>query len=205
MRKSLYRLAAKGAAGFFISFAVWLWLSAPYTRMLASLSELAIRIAERPPVTFITPMGTLMVIDRADFPPSPSSVRLAVESTDITFNFILLMTLFAVSARALSDRNVLGFVIAAVALVGVHVGAVVAFVKADYAVNYGPWSDAHYGFVARTFWRAAPFFYSVIGVYGIPFALWWLLRPTSIPEVRGSSRQKEKRKSARWRVRRSPA
>jgi hypothetical protein len=197
--KNLSPVVLKGAIGFLIGLAVWGGLSVPYTRLLASLGEAVIRLAERPPVTSITPQGTLMVIDRTDFPSSPSSVQLAVESTDITFNFILLITLFAASGRALSDRNVFGFVGAAVALVFVHVAAVVAFVKADYALNFGPWSTLHYGFVARNFWGAAPYFYSVVGVYGFAFALWWLFCPSpdSIPQqspparaARASQKQK---------------
>jgi hypothetical protein len=180
LRKSLFKLAAKGAAGFLIALAAWWGLSVPYTLLLASVSEAVIRLAERPAVTSITPQGTLMVIDRSDFPPSPSG-QLAVESTDITFNFILLMALFAARDRALSDRNVFGFVGAAVALVFVHVAAVISFVKAYYALSFGSWSALHYGFVARKFWGAAPYFYSVVGVYGFAFALWWLFRPSSVP------------------------
>ena len=193
MRKSLFRLGLKGAAGFLVALVVWSGLSAPYTRLLASLSESVIRLAERPPVTSITAKGTLMMVDRRDFPPSPRSVRLAVESTDITFNFILLMTLFAASGRVLSDRNVFGFVGAAVALVFVHVAAVVAFVKAYYASSFGPWSALHYGLVARSIWGAAPYFYSVVGAHGFAFALWWLFRPSSIPSSQGSSRGRNHR------------
>ena len=179
MPKNLWPLVLKGAIGFLIGLAVWSGLSVPYTRLLASLSETVVRLDERPPVTHIIPQGTLMMVDRSDFPPSPSSERLGVESTDITFNLILLMTLFAASSRALSDRNVFGFAGAAVALVFVHVAAVVSFVKAYYALSFGPWSTSHYGFVARHFWGAAPYFYSVVGVYGFAVALWWLFRPSS--------------------------
>jgi hypothetical protein len=28
--------------------------------------------------------------------------------------------------------------------------------------------------------RAAPYFYSVVGVYGFAIALWWLFRPTQL-------------------------
>jgi len=181
LRKNLWRLVLRGAVGFLIGLAVWGGLSVPYTRLLASLSETVVRLDERPPVTSITSNGTLMMVDRSDFPSSPSSGRLGVESTDITFNFILLMTLFAASTRALSDRNVFGFAGAAVALVFVHVAAVVSFVKAYYALSFGPWSESHYGFVARHFWEAAPYFYSVVGVYGFAIALWWLFRPSSQP------------------------
>ncbi|MEO8034305.1 MAG: hypothetical protein ABI837_07710, partial [Acidobacteriota bacterium] len=119
-------------------------------------------------------------------PSSPSSGRLGVESTDITFNFILLATLFAATNKALSDRNVLGFFGAALALVVVHVGAVVSFVKAYYALSFGAWSTTHYGFVARNFWSDAPYFYSVVGAYGFAIALWWLFRPVSLATAQKS-------------------
>jgi hypothetical protein len=177
LRKNLSRLVLKGAIGFLIGLAVWGGLSAPYTRVLATLSQAALRLDERPPVTYITVNGTLMMVDRTDFPPTATSLRLGVESTDITFNFILLVTLFAAASQTFSDRNVLGFAGATVALVLVHVAAVVSFVEAHYAVSLGAWSEAHYGFVARHFWEAAPYFYSVVGVYGFAVSLWWLFRP----------------------------
>ncbi len=136
-----------------------------------------IRLAERPAVTLITADGTLLMVDRSDFPPSPSAVRFAVESTDITFNIILLVTLFAASSRAFSDRNMFGFAAAAIALVIVHVAAVVSFVEAWYAGGSGSSSGAQYGFIAKRFWEAGPYFYSLVGTYGSAIALWWLLRP----------------------------
>ena len=181
MRKNLWRLVLKGAIGFLIGLAVWGGLSVPYTRLLASLSESLVRLGERPAITSITPQGTLMIVDRSDVRPSPSSMRLAVASTDITFNIILLTTLFAANSGALSDRNVFGFAGAAAVLRFVHVAAVVSFVKAYYAESFGDWSTAHYGFIARHFWGAAPYFYSVVGVYGFAIALWWLFRPSPRP------------------------
>jgi hypothetical protein len=174
--KHLSALALKGAAGFLVALAFWFWLAPPYARALAALSEAAVRTSEWPAVTSIEARGTLLVVDRSDFPSTPDTLQLAVESTDITFNFILLVTLFAAGRRVFSDRNVFGFLGASLLLVLVHVAAVVSFVKADYATSFGRWSAAHYGAVARTFWTAAPYFYSVAGVYGSAFALWWLLR-----------------------------
>jgi hypothetical protein len=169
--------AVKGAAGFLIGLAVWSGLSVPYARLLASASAAAVRIGERPPVTSITAQGTLMVVDRSDFRRTPSSIRLAVESTDITFNVILLFALFAASGRTFSDRNVFGFLAAAAALSLAHVAAVVSFVEAHYAESFGAWSAMHYGYVARHLWSRAPYFYSVVGAYGFAVALWWLFRP----------------------------
>jgi hypothetical protein len=33
--------------------------------------------------------------------------------------------------------------------------------------------------VARNFWGAGAHFYTVVGVFGAPFALWWLFRPSA--------------------------
>lgn len=192
MPKDLWKLVLKGAIGFLIGLAVWSGLSQPYARVLASLSETVIRLAERPAVTLITADGTLLMVDRSDFPPTPSAVRFAVESTDITFNIILLVTLFAASSRAFSDRNMFGFAAAAIALVLVHVAAVVSFVEAWYAGGSGSSSAAQYGFIAKRFWEAGPYFYSLVGSYGSAIALWWLLRPSSDPIPRRTV-QKRKR------------
>lgn len=206
MPKNLSTLAIKGTAGFLIGLAVWYGLAIPYARLLASVSEFVIQAAERPAITSITPMGSLLAVDRSDLRNSASEQRFAVETMDITFNVILLMTLFAMSARPLSDRNVFGFLGAATALFLVHAAAVVSFVEANYALNFGVWSAAHYGFVARHFWTVAPYFYSVIGVHGCAFALWWLFRvPSSSPSAgpgRQSPKQAPRHSTASVRLRR---
>lgn len=191
MPANLSRLVLRGAAGFLVALAVWLALSEPYTRLLASISESVTRLTESPPITRVVPSGTLMILHRSDLPPSPAEMQLALESGDITFNFILLATLFAASSRALSDRNVFGFAGAAALLLLVHVLAVVSFIKADYALNYGNWSAEHYGTIARGVWSAAPYFYSVVGVHAFAFALWWLFRApaTMVPAVSAGTRR----------------
>lgn len=192
MPSGLLKPAVNGAAGFLIALVLWLALSVPYAILLASVSEAAIHIGEWSAATTLTPQRTLIAVDRIDFPPAPS--RLAVESTDVTFNFILLMTLFAATSRPLSDRNVFGFAGAAAVLFFVHVFAVVAFVKAHFALNFGSWSAAHYGVVARWFWGRAPYFYSVAGVYGFAFVLWWLFRPPPAPSPETAPRAAPRRR-----------
>lgn len=180
MRNNLGPLVLKGAIGFAIGLAVWGGLSAPYTRFLAACTGSVARLSEHPAITQITADGTTMIVDRMDIPVSRSSPRFGVESTDLTFNFVFLITLFAASPRTFADRNVAGFTLAAVALVFVHVAAALSFVEAYYASSFGAWSESHYGYIAQHFWLAAPYFYSVVGVYGSAFALWWLFRPPSV-------------------------
>jgi hypothetical protein len=173
----LWPRLAKGAAGFLLGLAFWWALSIPYARLLRFISEPLIRLAERPPVTRVIADGTELTIDRSDFP--RASPRPGLLLMDLTANFIVLTTLFAVNRRALSDRNVLGLLLASLALVVVHAGAVVVNVQSIYALQLGPWSDRNYGAVARNFWGAGAHFYTLIGAFGSSFALWWLFRPAA--------------------------
>jgi type IV secretory pathway VirB3-like protein len=143
---------------------------------LATLSEALIRVTERPPVTRLIATGTELTIDRSDFP--RASPRPGLRLMDLTFNIILLTTLFAADRRPLSDRNVGGLLLACLVLVLVHVAAVVVNVQSIYALRLGAWSQRNYGVVARNFWGAAAHFYSLVGVFGASFALWWLFRPS---------------------------
>ena len=176
MLKDLWPRVAKGAAGFLLGLVFWWALAFPYARLLAFLSEPVIRMTERPPVTRVIADGTELTIDRADFP--RDSPRPGLLLMDLTANFIVLTTLFAVNRRPLSDRNVSGVLLASLALIVVHVAAVVVNVESIYALRLGAWSDRHYGPVARNIWGAGAHFYSLIGAFGASFALWWLFRPS---------------------------
>jgi hypothetical protein len=175
LRKNLWPKLIKGAIGLLIGIGFWFAFSTPYARVLAGLSEPLIRIAERPRVTRLVPVGSEMTIERTDFP--RASPRPGLRLMDITFNIMLLSSLFAVSAQPFGNRNLTGLLVASLILVLVHVAAVIANVQSIYALKLGPWSEQHYGAVARNLWGAAAHFYSVVGAFGAPFALWWLLRP----------------------------
>jgi hypothetical protein len=180
--KNLWPTLAKGAAGFFLGFVFWWALSSPYARFLASVSETLMRLAERPPVTRLSADGTELVIDRDDFP--RASPRPGLLLMDLTANIIVLTTLFAVVRHPLSDRNMLGLLLATVSLAFVHVLAVIVNVQSIYALRLGAWSTRNYGPVARNLWGAGAHFYSVVGVFGAAFALWWLFRASPENSVR---------------------
>ena len=180
MPKDLWPRLAKGATGFLLGLTFWWAMSNPYARLLSSLCEPLIRLAESPAVTRLIAGGTELTIDRDDFP--RSSPRPGLPLMDLTANVILLATLFAVNRRPLRDRNVGRLLIAGLFLVVVHVVAVVMNVESIYALRLGPWSAQNYGPVARNFWGAAAHFYRLIGAFGAVFALWWLFRPSN-PEI----------------------
>jgi hypothetical protein len=176
--KNLWPSLAKGAAGFLAGFILWWALSSPYARLLASVSETLMRFVERPPVTRLAADGTELVIDRDDFP--RASPRPGLLLTDLTANIIILTTLFAVARLPLSDRNIVGLLLASLSLVVVHVIAVIVNIQSIYALRLGAWSERNYGPVARNLWGAGAHFYSVVGVFGTAFALWWLFRPSPV-------------------------
>ncbi|MGA8810760.1 MAG: hypothetical protein WB973_23045 [Thermoanaerobaculia bacterium] len=175
MPKNLWPYLARGAAGFLAGFVLWWALAAPYARLLASVSESLMRFVERPPVTRLAADGTELVIDRDDFP--RAAPRPGLLPMDLTANVIVLTTLFAMARRPFADRNIVGLLLASLSLVAVHVIAVVVNVQSIYALRLGPWSARNYGPVARNFWGAGAHFYSLVGVFGSAFALWWLFRP----------------------------
>jgi hypothetical protein len=163
-------------------------MAAPYARVLAFLTEPLIRIAERPPVTRLIARDTELTVDRTDFP--RKSARPGLRLMDLTANVILMTALFAASRKPFSDRNVGGLFLASLALVVVHVAAVTVNIHSIYAMRLGPWSDRHYGVVARNFWTAAAHFYELIGAFGAAFALWWLFRPSAVPPANVSSHRR---------------
>jgi len=79
----------------------------------------------------------------------------------------------------------------------VHVAAVVSFVEAYYVEAFG---DAHSLSIAQHFWERAPYFYSVVGVYGSAIALWWLFRPSSEPSAKQHGTRRTSRAAQRLRL-----
>ena len=174
--------ALRAAAGFAAALVVWFVLSAPYERTLAGAAEIAIRAFERPAATSLEAASGEIRVNRGDFP--PTSARPGLPAADIHFNFVLLAALFALSPHPLRPRAFGRFWIAAVLLWVTHVAALIFQVESVYAMRLGPWSEAHYGALARNFWAAGFHFYQIAGRFAAPFVLWWMLgRPVGALEA----------------------
>jgi len=170
-----WRVALKGFAGFLVGVAVWVLLSPVYDRLIGKGAESLIRAFEKPKVTHLrqAPDG-FTTIDRSDF--DPRSKRPGISIRDLTFNVVLLFALFAFSARAFSDRNIGGFLIALVLLAFTHILGTVVEVMSIYVVKLGMWSTVNYSDFQRNAWGVANHFYRLVLMYAIAFALWWIFR-----------------------------
>jgi len=178
-RRSLLRLAA----GFGVGLAVWFAFAAPYERSMAAAGQVLLRAFEKPPVTRLEASGGEIIVDRSDFP--EASPRPGLPAGDLHFNFVLLCALFALTPRPLSPGHFGRFWAAAALLWVVHVAALAVQVESVYATRLGPWSEAHYGPLARNLWAGAFHFYLIAGRFAAPFALWWALgRPQAPPETK---------------------
>ena len=194
-----WRLALKAFGGFLAGLAIWALLSPLYDRVIAGGAQATMRMFERPPVTRLEPAAdNYVTIDRSDF--DPRSKRPAIAIRDLTFNFLLLTALFAISKRVFSDRNIGGFIVAAVLLALTHIFGTIAEVMSIYVAKLGPWSMATYGEVARNFWGVASHAYRLVLMYAIAFALWWALRPADAvarpPRAGVKKRHREVRNAA---------
>ncbi len=167
------RLLLRLALGFAAGLAFWFAFAAPYEKAVAAGARTLIRLFERPAVTSLAASEGEIRVDRADFP--PASPRPGLPAADLHFNFVLLAALFAVAPHPLAPARFGRFWLAALLLYGIHVVALVFQVEALYATRLGPWSEAHYGAVARNLWAGGFHFYQVAGRFAAPFALWLAL------------------------------
>jgi hypothetical protein len=171
-----WRLALKGFAGFVAGVVLWAFLTPVYDRVIAASAEKLMRAFEKPPVTRLRPQeDNHTTVDREDFD-RRSKQRPAMPIRDLTFNIALLTALFAASRRTFSDRNMGGFVLAAICLALTHVLGTVAEVMSIYVAKLGMWSTVNYSDFERNFWGVASHFYRLVLMYAVAFALWWMLR-----------------------------
>jgi len=175
-----WRQLAKGAAGFLIGLAIWLVLTPVYNKAIAFGARGLLAIIQREPAPDFRPKGREVLVIRSDVP--AGSPRPGIPLYDLTFNIVLLTTLFAVSKRPLGDANVKGFLIAIVILFFTHVLALTIWTKELYASWFGDLSATGYSDLSRLIWTRSVLFYRIVGQFAIPVVLWLLLsRSVSAP------------------------
>jgi len=195
-----WRVALKAFAGFLVGLAIWVFLSPLYDRLLSTVAERTIRAFEKAPVTRLRPAeDNYVTVDRSDF--DPRSKRPAISVRDLTFNFILMLALFAATPRPFSDRNIGAFLVSCVILGLTHVAAVITEVMSIYVAKLGPWSLAHYSNLERNLWGVANHSYRLVLMYALAFAIWWITTSgaTGFSPAKNDVRRAEARRSTKRR------
>jgi len=169
--------------------AVWAGLGPLYDRVIIAVTSAVLGVTEHPPMSDLRPDGNDVILNRLDFPKS-MGMRPSISLSPLTYNIILLVGLFAMAPRPFSDRNVLHFFLAALALMVVHVLALICQIESIYAVNIVGWSEKHYGPIARNVWSGAAHFYDLFGIPAVAFALWFLFSDYALPIVAQARRRK---------------
>ena len=189
--RDVWPAALRALAGFALGLAWWVAFSPSYARLLATTAEPLLRMGESPAVTRLVPDGKNIIVERSDFP--RRSARPELQPEDLTFNIILLTTLFAMNAKPWSTKNIARFLSATAFMFVTHVAALFLTIKSIYAIQLGPWSLAHYGYYSRSFWSGAAHFYRLVGLYAIAFGFWWLLRPEQATTKAPTSKKRKRR------------
>lgn len=191
-RARRWQQLGKAAAGFAIGLAVWLALTPAYNRAVAFGARGVLALIQSEPAPEFRSKGREVLVIRSDVPPGSS--RPGIPLYDLTFNIVLLTTLFAVNTRPFGDHNVKTFLLAAAILFLSHVLGLTFWTKDLYASWFGSLSQKEYGETSRLLWSRAVLFYRIIGQFAIPVLLWWLLRVETSDAVpaRDSRRKRSK-------------
>lgn len=168
-----WRQLLKGAAGFAIGLTIWLTLTPAYNRALALTARGMLAVIQREPAPEFRQKGREVLVIRPDVPARSS--RPGIPLYDLTFNIVLLTTLFAVNRKTFSDVNVKGFLIAIAVLFVTHVLALTIWTRQLYVSWFGTLSANDYGDMSRLFWTRTVLFYRLVAQFAIPVLLWWLL------------------------------
>lgn len=169
-RRFLARLPL--AAG--LALLVWFGgLASPWGRAVTAVSEKAIRLVERPSVTFLQWEDGNVLFRRSDF--SSRSGTPGFEAGGVTGNLVLLLALAAATPGCGTGRGLARAGLAGTALFATHVLHFALTVQATYAVDLGAWSLYAYPRWERELLATGRYFFDVALKYALPFFLWGLL------------------------------
>lgn len=165
--------ALRGIAGFALALVLWIALTPSYNGLLSRAAQMVIRTFESPDITTLRLKGREVLVYARDA--GPRANRPGIPLYDLTFNVVLLATLFATNRNWFGTRNVGAFLLALLLLMSSHLFALIAYVQDVYAAGLaGPRS---FSAPARAFWKNAIYFYRLVGQFAVPLILWWGFTP----------------------------
>jgi hypothetical protein len=157
-------------AGLVLASLVWHFATPLYNMALVWPSELLLKIDRRFEDADLVARGSRIAVrgERGLIPPA------VIPADQLTYNFILLVALFASNRRPLRDGNARAFFIALLIVLAVHPIALAVSIESTYANRLASWSESHYGDGEARIWLNAEVFYRLIGMFGLAFGCWWV-------------------------------
>lgn len=176
-RRLLARVPIAAAAALLIWYAGGAEI---YGRALAAVTERALRLFERPPVTFLTWDDGVAMIRRTDF--SSRSEMPAFDLAAVTGNYVLLLALCLSTPGAGTRQGLKAGLLATLALFATHVLHFALAIETIYATQLGAWSVYAYERWQREIVASGRYFFDIALKYALPFVIWGVL--VLLPELR---------------------
>jgi len=166
----MLRRLLKFVAGLAVGFAVWSGMQSVYLELLAR-EGVVVRIDRRyADIEMLTRGPSLFVRSQTgSFPP------ITLPGEELTYNVILVFALFAMNDATFSTRNVKRFAIALLIVLALHPLGLLISTEATYATRVPKWSEQHYGDIAAQVWSVLETFWRLVGMFGVVFAVWWVM------------------------------
>jgi hypothetical protein len=175
-RRLLLRVPLAAAA----ALAIWfLGGSEVYGRALAWATETALRLFERPPVTFLTWDSGTVQIRRTDF--SSRSQIPVFRPASVCGNTVLLLALYLSTPGAGTRQGLLRGALALFVLFLTHIVHFALAIETIYATQLGAWSVYAYERWQREIVASGRYFFDIALKYAIPFVVWGIF--VLLPEL----------------------
>ena len=176
----MLRRLLKFVAGLAVGFTLWTWTLPAYLELLAR-EGMIVRIDRRYfDIDMITRGRSLFARSATGaFPP------ITLPADELTYNTILVFALFAMNDDTFSRRNLKRFAIALLVVLALHPVGLLISAESTYSARVPPWSEQHYGAFAENVWVMLETFWRLVGMFGVVFALWWLLSTAPSPREAG--------------------
>lgn len=162
--------ALKFSAGLAAGIALLYLLAPSWISAMARMAEPLVRIDPRLRHSIVWVEGSDVFVRSTTGTPPP----ITFPATQLIFNIPLLIALFASNRRPLQRAYLRAFAIATAIVLLTHPLSLVVGVESTYAARMGEWSERNYGTIATNVWLYLEMFWRLIGMFALPFGLWWL-------------------------------
>lgn len=183
MPRNLLRFVAGAAIGFL----AWRYGTPLYAAIVAPLARLCFAVVPRFAGVRFIPAGMDIDIRGPSIPP------VHIPFSELTYNVILFLGLFATVRGLFRGRALVRFVLASAVLLITHVLATASDALFTYATRLGAWSDAHFSPFEQDFWTAADYVYRIGGMFAVAFACW--VAAAELPALRSASAGRGRKRS----------